>query len=367
LTESVVSWRKIVVGIAVGIAGLTAALWGVSLADIGAAFASLDAIWLLPIAAVFLLQQVLRAARQMVLLQVVQPNLTYRNSLAILCISFFCINTLPARIGEVVRPLLLLERERIPLGAGFGLVFLERSIDLIAVLLMLASVLAWVPLPGTSIPLGGTEIDMGAVLRHMARSVVPVIVLGPILLVVFRKSIMALGHRVETVLAPFRFAGRIWALGLRFAETFLTSLTVLRSPIRLFVILALTAATWMISGWMYVWLAAALGIGDHVTWGHGMGILVITMLGTMVPSPPGFAGVYEAFCRGALALCGVSGDRLDAVAVAFALVIHWWQYSVQSTTAIFFLWRDGLSFKYLADLVRRGVREIAGAKVASEG
>ena len=43
-----------------------------------------------------------------------------------------------------------------------------------------------------------------------------------------------------------------------------------------------------------------------------------TMLGTALPGAPGFAGTYEAFFRGALALYGVSGPGYDASAVAFA-------------------------------------------------
>ena len=38
------------------------------------------------------------------------------------------------------------------------------------------------------------------------------------------------------------------------------------------------------------------------------------------------AGVQEAFGRGALALFGVHGPELDATALGYAVVAHWWQY-----------------------------------------
>jgi uncharacterized membrane protein YbhN (UPF0104 family) len=110
-----------------------------------------------------------------------------------------------------------------------------------------------------------------------------------------------------------------------------------------FAVLAYTVAAWGVSGWMYLWMAKAFGIDAYVGYGEGMGVLVITMLATTLPSPPGFAGVYEAGVRGALVLFGVAGAGLDATAVAYALVIHWWIFVVQATCAIYFLSVDGLS------------------------
>ena len=110
-------------------------------------------------------------------------------------------------------------------------------------------------------------------------------------------------------------------------------------------LLALTAAAWTLTGLMFPPIADAFGVGDHIDYSAGIGILGITMVGMALPAAPGFAGTYEAAVRGALALYGVAGKAaaipggpsLDAIAVAFALVVHWWIHIVQSCTAIWFL------------------------------
>ncbi|MEC7948576.1 MAG: lysylphosphatidylglycerol synthase transmembrane domain-containing protein, partial [Myxococcota bacterium] len=143
--------RQVVLGLLLGGLALAIALWGVPLAAVADALARADLIWLVPPAIMFLLQQVIRAGRQALILQAQAPDHRFRTSLSVLCISFLFINTLPARLGEVVRPLLLLEREGIPVGAGFAAVFLERAIDLCAMLVMIALVAWLVPVPSQTL------------------------------------------------------------------------------------------------------------------------------------------------------------------------------------------------------------------------
>ena len=88
-------------------------------------------------------QQVLRAHRQMMMVRSKLPDHTFMSSFHILCVSFFFINTLPLRMGEVVRPILFFEREQLPFGAASAIVFLERIIDLISALMMLLLVLGF--------------------------------------------------------------------------------------------------------------------------------------------------------------------------------------------------------------------------------
>jgi uncharacterized membrane protein YbhN (UPF0104 family) len=107
---------------------------------------------------------------------------------------------------------------------------------------------------------------------------------------------------------------------------------------------------------MYLPLARAFGVGHLIGYGEGIGILCVTMLGMIVPSAPGFAGTYEAFFRAALALFGVSGEGLDGVAVAMALTFHWWQYGVQSCTALYFLAVDRIDLGRLLVRLREALQ-----------
>ena len=94
---------------------------------------------------------------------------------------------------------------------------------------------------------------------------------------------------------------------------------------------------------------------DFAQWigpGEALGVLCITMLGIALPAPPGFAGVFEAAVRGALAVFGVRGEDLAARALAFALVFHWGPYLLLALWAGWFLWRDRIGLGRLFRFAR---------------
>lgn len=346
---------QIALGLLLGGLALGLALWGVPLAEVGGALARADLVWLLPPAVIFLVQQLIRAWRQALILQARHPQHRFRTSLSVLCISFLFINTLPARLGEVVRPLLLLERDDIPMGAGFAAVFLERAIDLCAMLVMIALVAWLVPVPSHTLVVQGTEIHWVQLGRVAAGTAMPVLLGGLIVVVLGGRPLLRRLRSVESRL-PGSLA-RISGLVLGFGEAFVDGLDAVRQPGRLAGILGLTTATWALTALMYPALARAFGIEGFLGFGEGVGVLSITMLGMAVPAAPGFAGTYEAFVRGGLALFGVAGDdggvNLDAVAVAFALTMHWWIFVVQASTAIFFLAVDRIDVRRLLQAVGR--------------
>ena len=334
---------KVALGSGVGLAALALAFWGVPVAAVVDAIASMDPQGLVLPAMVFLVQQTLRAWRQAIILQARFPEHRFRSSLSVLCIGFFFVNTLPARIGEVVRPMLLAEREDIPLGAGFAMVVVERAFDLVAMGVMV-SVLAWlVPIPpvvGELMP----GLDLVSFARSLVGAGVPGVVLALLALMFAGDRILALVTRLSqrwTTGTPGRLRSRVLA----FATQFVAGIAGVRSAPRLASLLALTATAWALTGLMYPPIAAAFGVGEYIDYSAGIGILGITMVGMALPAAPGFAGTYEAAVRGALALYGVAGQAtvlpggpsLDAIAVAFALVAHWWVHVVQSCTAIWFL------------------------------
>lgn len=347
-------------GLVVGAVALIVALWGVPFTAVLDALSSADPIWLVPAAAVFLVQQTLRALRQWVILSALHPEHTFRRSLSVLCIGFFFVNTLPARLGEVVRPMLLSERDGIPLGSGAAMVVVERAVDLVAMGVMV-SVLAWVvPVPGS---LGELVpgIDLIGFARRIVGGVVPIVVVSLLALIFAGRPLLhAISRATQrldgTRLAPLR------AAALRFAGPFVDGVAAVGSVGRLSSILALTAVAWSLTGLLYPAIAHATGVGHLIDYSAGMGILGVTMLGMALPAAPGFAGTYEAAVRAALSLYGVAGPdslvpggpSLDAIAVAFALVVHSWIHIVQSATAVWFLVVDRVDPREVVRKVWRG-------------
>jgi glycosyltransferase 2 family protein len=311
---------------------------------------------LLWVAGIFLVQQCLRAWRQQILVQAVKPETTYRGNLSVLCMSFFCINSFPARLGELVRPGLLLEKEDVPIGAGFSIVFMERILDLMVALGVLLVVLIQLDLESTTVALNGVLIDFPALLRAAAIGVVLPVFSVLIFIALAPQKGLALIHasiRLVAKVLPKALEDKAAGFAERFGESFLQGVAVLRQPKRLASVIAITAVAWGGTGFLYVQLANGFpALEGQISWAEGMGILVITMLGTAIPALPGFAAVYEGAVVAAFILLGI-GTSPEVEGLAFALVVHWWIYAVQSATAFYFFMSDGVSVTRLRAATRR--------------
>jgi uncharacterized protein (TIRG00374 family) len=349
--------RSLVLGLVVGAVFLALALWGVPLGELRVAFSQMKWIYLLYLVGAFVLQYGLRAWRQLVMVRTLAPATTFREQLSILMVGFFCVNTFPARLGEAVRPYLYHERNGIPLGAGFGLVFAERVIDLVGLFLTLLGVILLVDVPDRSFSLAGRSFSLVELGRATALAVlVPALgllgglaFLGPTALRLGERVAAAIEARVR---APV--VHRLLRLAMRFVQSFVEGVRTLRSPRRLAGVAALTAMLFWSMGLTMVLLARAFGLEDRIHFGEGMGVLAITMLGIALPAPPGFAGVFEAATRAGLALFGVEGEALAGRALAYALVFHWWQFLLMAASGGYFLWRDQIGLGRLFRFARGG-------------
>jgi uncharacterized protein (TIRG00374 family) len=336
---------------------LALALWGVPMNDLGRALAGMEWFYLLHLTAAFAIQYVLRAWRQLVMVRPLAPTTDFRTQLSIQMVGFFCVNAFPARLGEAARPLLLFERAGVPIGAGFGVVFTERIVDLVALFATLLGVVWLVEVPDHRLELAGRSlslVELGrwaslAVLLPALAALVGLALLGPGALRLGARMVDALEARVEAPLVR-----RLARFALRFGESFVEGVRALRSPRRLAAVALLTAGLFCSMGIMMVFLARAFDLDDRIGFGAGMGVLAITMLGIALPAPPGFAGVFEAAARGGLALFGVAGEAEAGRALAYALVFHWWPFLLLAASGAFFLWRDRIGLGRLFRFARGG-------------
>ncbi len=344
-------------GLAIGALFLGLALWGVPLDQVGDAIVHVDPAWLVAAIALWVVQYLLRAWRQLVLVQPLAPNTTFRTQLAITLVGFFCVNTFPARLGEGVRPYLFYEREQVPFGAGLGLVFVERIIDFAALLVAMLLVVIFAKLPDRRLELFGQNVSVVELARGTAITVLPPIVLGVVALAAFGGRALALGERIvawiESRIAA-TWLHRLLRLLLTFAASFVDGVASLREPRRLLAIVVLTGVLFVGMA-AFTWaLACAFHFQEWIGFGQAMGVLGITMFGIALPAPPGFAGVFEAAARAALAVFGVGGEDLAARALAFALVFHWGPYLLLSFWAGYYVWRDKMGLGRLFRFARGG-------------
>ncbi len=343
---------RVVIGLVVGAVFMGLAFWGVPLKEFVGAFHRLDVRVLAPIAFLFFLQEVIRSYRQLVFMRPIAPHMRFDSSLSIFFISFLFIHLFPARLGELVRPYLLSKREQVSLIASTGVVIAERAVDGLAATLMLVGMLLLAPLPehlvvgGHAFHLATTARTAGYLVATPALVLVLTMTLAPKLVPAALRQVHALAVRHADIPCLERCVGRVEDVTNAFAEGF-QGLRITKS---LSLVLVLTVLGWLVTALMYWLMAVAFGLGDLVGPGEAFGVMVITLWASLLPAPPGMAGVQEAFGRGALALFGVSGPALAPVGLAYAVLIHWGQVLLQALGAWFFLARDGLSLRAIRHL-----------------
>ncbi len=277
-------------------------LWQAPLAEVGQSLLRARLGLVLASLAVALLTYAVRALRWGVILRPVGKAGT-GNLLGCTAAGFATSTVLPARAGEIVRPVLLSARSGLPVAATLASILTERLLDGASVLVLFA---AGVAFAGSTLRPGSVTALHDAALLTSAALVVAVAVV-----------FFLLRHRKATVgrlgsLAPTRFRARTES----FLHHLLDGLEVLRSPLRLAEITVWSLGLWIIIGLQVVLLAWAFGIPMNL--GQAFAVVAVSVIGLAVPTPAGVGGFHAAIQFGLVHFLGVD----PANATAFALVHH---------------------------------------------
>jgi uncharacterized protein (TIRG00374 family) len=244
-------------------------------------------------------------------------------------IGFAASAVLPARAGEVIRPYLLARHEGLSAAAAFATILVERILDLVAVLLLMATFLIWFD-PG----LESRDSAVFSAIRFGGLVMAPVAVAA--LLVMFFMA----GHpdrlhgwlmKAEAVL-PARIAQAIARLAKTFAEGF----AVVRRPERLIAALAWSIVIWatIAAG---IW-ALSRGFNIAMPFTGAWLMLAPLVVGVAVPTPGGVGGFHEAYRIGATSFFGADNDA----AVGAAIVLHAFSMLPVTIVGLLFILQDGL-------------------------
>ncbi|OFW43083.1 MAG: hypothetical protein A3J29_11955 [Acidobacteria bacterium RIFCSPLOWO2_12_FULL_67_14b] len=250
-------------------------------------------------------------------------------------IGFGASAVLPARAGEVIRPYLLARREGLSATATFATIVVERVLDLVAVLLLLASYLLWFD-PGME----ARDSVVFRAIRYGGLVMAPV-ALGALAVMFFMaghpESLHAWLLKAERIL-PARLA----ALIARLARTFAEGFACVRRPERLIAALAWSLVLWITIA-AGIW-AVAIGFGIDMPFTGGWLMLAPLVVGVAVPTPGGVGGFHEAFRLGATAFFGADNDT----AVGAAIVLHAISVVPVVIAGLWFTIQDGLKIGGMA-------------------
>jgi uncharacterized protein (TIRG00374 family) len=290
----------IAAGFAVTAAGTYLAVRGVALDDARAALAASDLRWLVPASIVLALALWLRIVRWWVLFDPSsRPPLRAVGHAAF--VGYFFNNILPARAGEAARVIALYGKARTPRAETIGTVVIERVFDLLALLVLLFACYPLLP-----------EISWLKAAALLGIVVVAALLVLVVVLVRYDE------RAVRWLLSPLR---RLPGAGVserveQAVGNATRGLVALREPRVALRGMALTLASWVVLGFSFWILTAALHLDVPVV--AGMLVVVAINLSLVLPSSPAALGVFEAATVVALR----AFDVPRAEALSYALVLH---------------------------------------------
>lgn len=319
------------IGLLISVVCLYFAFQGIQFDKLFDALGHMDYAWLLLAAVMWCVSYTGRVFRWQLLFSP-QPMRLSKVFYA-LNIGYFLSNLLPARLGDIVRAYLIGEFENVSKARALSTVVVERLTDGLTVVLLLSITAIFVP----SIP----DIARQGAVALAVTGIIGIIVL--IALSLNKEHGMAILHRLAAPI-PFLQHPGLW----KALESLIDGFAILHSPRPIIGVVLWAVYTWIVGAIPYWLVMQAIGLRDGVgtplPFAAAMLVMTVTSLGVVVPSSPGYVGVFHYVA--VLVLTTIySADKSNAL--SYAVVIHALSYLMLTLLGIFSIWKEGLTYQRL--------------------
>ncbi len=322
------------IGILISAVLLYFALKGLELKLVWNSLKTARYVWLLPGIAVYFLGVWVRSWRWHYMLRPLKKIPT-KTMFPIVTIGYMGNNIYPARAGEVLRAVILKQREDVPVSASLATVIVERIFDGVVMLafifLNLGELAKLTDDSGyigsiQQIALWGAVVFIGALVVFLLAAMFP-------------KITEKISGWIIDRFIPVRFREKIRPIVLRF----LTGLEALRSPQEALMIFLTSVIIWLLETGKYWFVMHAFDF--QVSFFALMLMNGIVNLATTIPSAPGYLGTFDAPGIALLGAYGISSE----IAAGYTLVLH---------AALWFPITALGAYYYLRQPLRWGSKEI---------
>jgi len=289
-------------------------------------------VWSVLISAVM---PVVRTIRWRYLLDPIGPT-RFGGVLRATIVGFAALSLLPMRAGDVLRPYLVARTEGLKAASVFATIVMERALDLVAVLTLLAA-FVWVFDGRAILPpelLGPIQVSAA-----MAAGVVVVLMAVMWTLATHPERI---GHLVTRSgwLLPHRAAQTLGRLARTFSEGF----AIAREPRDLAIALVWSFPLW-VSIAFQAWLVTR-AFGIMIPMSAGFLLQAMLVIGVAVPTPGAIGSFHEAYRIAVTTFFRAPNNA----AVSAALVLHAVSFVTSLVPGLVIMARDGLSVAGLGRL-----------------
>jgi uncharacterized protein (TIRG00374 family) len=327
-----INWR-VIVGLIVSGVSLYIVVRNLDPAKVWVALRQANYLWIAPAVGLYLFALVARTARWRTLLSS-ERRIPLWELLPTMAIGRGANNVYPFRTGEIIRALLLRQRNGVSGAAGLASILVERVFDGLTMILFLlvAALIGGIP-EAQEIELGGKMylVDMRFLLW------LAIGVFGAALAVVYAVElrpapVRRLAEWFIVRLTPHRFHPRL----LDVVERFVGGFASVRSVWTLTLVLLFSITVWTAETISYRLLMSSFGFGVDLH--HLLLMSGAANLSTALPSGPGNAGTFDAPSVLVLTNVGV----LKETAASYQFLLHAVLWCTETFAGLWFMWRSGL-------------------------
>ncbi|MCF8035657.1 MAG: flippase-like domain-containing protein [Desulfobacteraceae bacterium] len=323
--------RKIVISLVLGAVvsalGFYFAFRSVPFDELVQSMAGINYLWLIPGAGLGLVSFMVRTLRWQLILGS-SLKLSFFSAFHPLMIGFLINSVLPGRIGELARPAIIRKQGNVPFSQGLTTIVAERIFDAITLMVLFAWVLATVYIdPDLQTEFRGRQLSRQTLEGLASMMIWLCIFLSAAAVTISIPKVQRVLKQMVLkapfmVFSPGSSAGRKvqekCCLPLtRVIDHVAAGLSMIRQPVSLMLCLVYSFAVWLLQALAIYVLAfgfPAIGLG----FGEMLTVFIVICFFIMLPSVPGFWGLWEAGGVFGMALFGVSQGN----AAGFSLLNH---------------------------------------------
>jgi len=231
---------------------------------------------------------------------------------------------MPAHLGEFIRSYLIGRKESMPSSLAFSTIVVERIIDMFSLLLLLALAIILYPFP------------------DWVRNGGYIMFIGTFGLLIFLIILKLSPHKtfkfIDFFLFPFpdNIKHKIHEI----MTSFLDGLNPLKHWSHYIWMSILSVVIWLCYGLVFYIGFFAFNFSKYnLSVLAALVLLVITTIGVVIPSSPGYVGTYHKLCQIGLGFFGVP----ESEGATFAVVLHGLNFFPILLVGLIFTSREGLS------------------------
>jgi uncharacterized protein (TIRG00374 family) len=241
---------------------------------------------------------------------------------------------MPAHLGEILRAYVLGKKRPVSASSVFATIVLERIIDVFALLALMVLAILVFPFPGWLKNAG--YIMLGGSVGLL------------VLLILLKTTYARIRPFLDVCMRPLpgHLRVKVWDV----LERFIAGIVPLTRPSDYVMVILLSMLIWVCYGMILYLTLQSFGLNQafHLPWSASLILLVVTTIGVVVPSSPGYVGTYHYLCQVSLAMFGVPASP----ALSFATIVHAVNFLPVLIVGLIFAYAEGVEISQTKDLDR---------------